>query len=257
MEQTGQRLAGKVAVVTGAGNGIGRATALLLARQGAKVVGGEIVQEAMEETAERAAAEGLQVDVGAPADLRVEADAQRLIDETVERHGGLDVVVNAAGHSRFETMEKIDYEEHWRYTLDAELDTTFLVTKAAWPHLKKNGGSIVNFTSVIAWQAVKHFHMVAHAAGKGGVLSMTRELAKEGGPHGIRANSISPGFIAVEGKEWAAQHEEWGPYARERAMLGRHGKAEEIAWGVLFLASDESSFVTGTDLHIDGGWTAW
>jgi NAD(P)-dependent dehydrogenase (short-subunit alcohol dehydrogenase family) len=137
------------------------------------------------------------------------------------------------------------------------LDTVLLVTRASWRHLQDGGGAIVNFASVIAWMAIDLSPVIAHAAGKGGVLAMTRMLAREGAPDGIRANTISPGFVITDATRAAIDDEAWATYAREKSMLKRFGQPDDIAWAALYLVSDEASWVTGADFRIDGGWTAW
>ena len=253
-----QRLEGKVAVVSGTGSGIGQACALLFAREGARVVGADINPETAAATLRTAQAEGLRFDSVHPVDLRVPEAAQKVIDTAVELHGTVDILVNAAASAEAGSIEDIDLESQWRATLAAELDSVLLMTRAAWPHLKNGGGAVLNFASVIAWMAIDLVPFIAHAAGKGGVLAMTRMLAREGGPHAIRANTISPGFIVTgPGTSAAAQDETWGRYAREKSMLNRFGAPNDIAYAALYLCSDEASFVTAADFRIDGGWTAW
>ena len=253
------RLAGKVALVTGAGNGIGRGCALMCARHGAEVMGSDLDALAAEQTAAMAAKEGLTLASVHPIDLTVPADVERMVQRTVERFGRLDVLVNAGAWGAFEWIENMDYERHWRKTLAAELDSVFLVCKAAWPHLKASGAaSIVNFASANAYVALQGSAALAHCAGKGGVLSMTRQLAMEGAPHHIRANTISPGLIVTAATRPVI---DGNPHIREAArskmMLGRFGQPEDIAWAVVYLTSEEASWVTGADFSIDGGATAW
>ena len=167
-------------------------------------------------------------------------------------------MVNAAAFADFVWIEDMDYERHWRHTLTGELDTVFLVCKAAWPHLKaRGGGAIINFASANAYVALKQSPALAHTAGKGGVLAMTRQLAMEGAPHRIRANSISPGLIVTGATRPVLERPEFLAAVKDKLMLDRLGRPEDIAWGAVYLASDEAGFVTGTDLSIDGGALAW
>ena len=150
------------------------------------------------------------------------------------------------------------YEE-WRRTLAGELDIVFLPTQAAWPWLKAGGkGSIINFASANARHALDGSPALAHCAGKGGVLAMTRQLAMEGAPHGIRANAISPGFIKTAAP---ARHLAADPGFEQRVlaknMLKVLGAPDDIAWGAVWLASNEARYVTGSDIVIDAGATAW
>ena len=192
------RLAGKVAIVTGAGSGIGQGCALMFARHGARVLGADLSPQGAAETLAMAQAEGLEVESLQPLDLTRPADVQRLVAHAVQRYGGIDILVNAAAWCAFDFIEQLDYERDWKRTLVGELDIVFLACQAVWPHLKaRGGGAIVNFASVNSYMAHPVAGALAHCAGKGGVLAMTRQLASEGGPHGIRANSISPGMIVT------------------------------------------------------------
>jgi NAD(P)-dependent dehydrogenase (short-subunit alcohol dehydrogenase family) len=257
--QAGSRLAGKVAVVTGIGSGIGRACALLFAAQGARVVGCDIDGKAAAETVEIARARGLTLDSLHPCDLTDPAGAKRLVGFAHELHGGFDVLVNAAAFGAFAWLAEMDYETQWRKTLTGELDIVFLLCQAAWPVLiERGGGAVVNFASANAAVALEGSPAVAHCAGKGGVLAMTRQLAMEGGPHGIRVNSISPALVETAATR---AHMQADPVFLERAlgksMIKRVGQPEDVAWCALFLASDEASWVTAADFSIDGGATAW
>jgi NAD(P)-dependent dehydrogenase (short-subunit alcohol dehydrogenase family) len=151
----------------------------------------------------------------------------------------------------------MDYEDGWRRTLTGELDIVFLACKAAWPHLSAHGGSIVNFASANAHVALRGSPAVAHCAGKGGVLAMTRQLAMEGAPHNIRANTISPGLIVTGATRPVLERPEFCAAVNEKLMLGRLGQPEDIARAVVFLASNEATWITGADFAIDGGATAW
>ena len=153
----------------------------------------------------------------------------------------------------------MDYEQHWRRTLAAELDSVFLVCKAAWPHLKASGAaSIINLASANAFVALEGSPALAHCAGKGGVLAMTRQLAMEGAPHNIRANSICPGMTVTSATRPVLETmPDIRESARRKTMLARFGEPEDIAWAALYLASEEAGWVTGADFSIDGGATAW
>jgi len=253
------RLANKVALVTGAGSGIGRCTALMFARQGAKVLGTDIDSSSMKQTVELACGEGLEIQSIHPIDLTVDAQVQQLIKQAVESLGRLDVLVNAGAWGAFEPIETMDFDKHWRRTLQCELDVVFLACRSAWPHLKASGSaSIINLSSANAFMALEGSPALAHCAGKGGVLAMTRQLAAEGAAHNIRANSICPGMVVTSATQPVL---EGNPTIREAArrktMLGRLGQPEDIAWLAVYLASDEASWVTGADFSIDGGATAW
>lgn len=231
----------------------------MFARAGAKVIGCDIDAETAEAALTATRTEGLPIESLHPCDLTDPASVQRLINFAVERHGGFDILVNAAAFGAFAWIEDMDYETQWRKTLSGELDVVFLACKAAWPHLiARGGGSIINFASANAHIAFKPSPALAHCAGKGGVLAMTRQLAMEGGPHNIRANTISPALIETTATRIPL---ETIPNFKEevlaKCMLKRLGRVEDIGWCAIYLASDESSWVTGNDISIDGGATAW
>ena len=253
------RLAGKVALVTGSGSGIGRGCALMFARHGARVVGSDLDPQSAAQTVALAQGEGLRIDSVHPIDLTVPGEVSRMVERAVACWGRLDVLVNAGAWAAFEWLERMDYEQHWRKTLRAELDSVFLVCQAAWPHLKASGAaSIINLASANSFVALEGSPALAHCAGKGGVLAMTRQLAMEGAPHNIRANCICPGMTltsatrpVIEGVPVIRES------ARRKTMLGRFAEPEDIAWAAVYLASEEASWVTGADFSIDGGATAW
>ncbi|MER5789466.1 SDR family oxidoreductase [Streptomyces sp. NPDC001980] len=252
----GQRLSGKVALVTGAGAGIGQGCALLFAEQGATVVGCDIDADAAERTRKLAAERGAKVEVMAPLDMTVPGDAQQYADSVFERYGRTDVLVTAGAIApHMASAAEMDFDAQWTPTLRGEVDVVFLPVRAAWPHLvASGGGSIVNFASVNAFRGSGTFGMVAHCAGKSAVLGLTRQLAVEGGPSGIRANTISPGMVRTPATESAGAHQGAARAALlARIPLGRVGTPEDIAWCAVYLASDESAWVTGGNFPVDGG----
>lgn len=234
------RLAGKIAVVTGGGAGIGAGCAARFAAEGATVI-----------TVDLKGADYA-------CDLTDEAAVNDLFTQIGAEHGRIDILLNAAAFAIFAPIEDLSFEE-WKRTLACELDIVFLPTRAAWPLLKASGAaSVINFASANARHALEGSPALAHCAGKGGVLAMTRQLAMEGAPHGIRANSIAPGFIQTEA---TARHLEADPAFKEQVlkknMVKRLGTPDDIAWGAVWLGSDESGYVTGADIPIDAGATAW
>jgi NAD(P)-dependent dehydrogenase (short-subunit alcohol dehydrogenase family) len=191
--------------------------------------------------------------------MTVPADVKALMDGAARRFGGLDILVNAAAFASFAWIQEMDYEQQWKKTLVGELDVVFLACRAAWPHfIERGGGSIINFASANAYVALAGSAALAHCAGKGGVLAMTRQLAMEGAPHGIRANTISPALIVTSATQPVLDNV---PGFKEavmaKLMLKRLGQPEDIGWCATFLASNESSWVTAADFRIDGGATAW
>jgi NAD(P)-dependent dehydrogenase (short-subunit alcohol dehydrogenase family) len=252
------RLAGKVALVTGIGAGIGQACGLMFAHHGAQVMGCDVDAAAAERTVSRARLERLTLESVHPCDLTIPADVDRVVEHTVARYGGIDILLNAAAWAAMVPIQQMDYELHWKRTLTCELDVVFLACKAAWPHLQKRGGSIINFASANAYQALENSPALAHCAGKGGVLAMTRQLAMEGAPFGIRANSISPGLIQTDATRPVLDNVPgFRAMVTEKHMLKRLGTPDDVAWCAVFLAADESSFVTAADIAVDGGVTKW
>lgn len=235
-----ERLNGKIAVVTGAANGIGEGVADMFRKEGAAVIG---------------------VDLSGTdrnCDLTDEAATNALFAEIGASRGRIDILVNAAAFAVFGWIEDLGYAD-WRKTLTGELDIVYLATRAAWPWLRASGrASIVNFASANARHALEGSPALAHCAGKGGVLAMTRQLAMEGAPHGIRANTIAPGFIRTAA---TARHLEADPAFEQQVlaknMLKRLGEPEDIAWAATWLASDEARYVTAADIAIDAGATGW
>jgi NAD(P)-dependent dehydrogenase (short-subunit alcohol dehydrogenase family) len=252
------RLTGKVAVITGISSGIGRGCALMFAQEGATVIGCDLDQKSAMATLEMAEREGVGIDVQAPVDLLDEAQVAALMDHAANTYGGIDILVTAAGRVEFAPIPEMTMEQ-WRTTMTGELDVVFLPVRAAWPHMvKRGGGAIVNFASVAAWGGGKVIPQIAHATGKGGVLSMTRQIAMEGAPFGIRANSISPGMVVTPATRYAFDLLPGFEEAiRHKTLLNRFGRPEDIAYAATYLASDEAAWVTGADLCVDGGVTAW
>jgi NAD(P)-dependent dehydrogenase (short-subunit alcohol dehydrogenase family) len=253
------RLHGKIALVTGTGGGIGRSIGLTFAREGAMVIGCDLSARTAGETLAVAKREGLPFDSFHPCNLTQPADAERYVDYAVVKHGRIDILVNAAAIApHMAAAAQMDYETQWKPTLTGEVDIVFLLCKAAWPYLLMGGRSaIVNFASVNAVRGSLNMGMVAHCAGKAAVRAMTRQLAIEGGAR-IRANSIAPGLVVTPATESAGASAP-GPIhdaIMARIPVKRLGQPEDIAWAAVYLASDESSWVTGTMLAVDGGTTA-
>jgi NAD(P)-dependent dehydrogenase (short-subunit alcohol dehydrogenase family) len=248
------RLANKIAVVTGIGAGIGRGIALRYAREGATVIGCDINPATAQATVETARAEGLTLSSVHPCDLTQEGDVSRLIG-AAGAHGRIDILVNAAAIAPHTARAAdMSYVPQWADTIKGEVDIVFLACKAAWPYLEASGGaSIVNFASVNAFRGSTNFGMVAHCAGKGAVLAMTRQLALEGAPT-IRANTISPGLVASAATASAkAMDGPIGAAILSRIPMKRLGTPDDIAWCAVFLGSDESAWITGANVPVDGG----
>ncbi|MDB6141453.1 MAG: cpnA 2 [Pseudomonas sp.] len=249
------RLQGKVVLITGTGGGQGRAAALRFAREGAIVVGCDTQTAAHEETAALLHAEGLRLYGYAPVDLGDHEQAKAWIDAAVYEHGRINVLYNNASAARFGPVSELSIED-WHFTIRNEVDLLFYTTKYAWHHLAEQRGVIINISSTAAWGGSKVAGISAHAAAKGAVIAFTRQLAVEGAPVGIRAVSISPGFIATPGTAPFLEN----PVARaallDGVLMDRPGEPEEVVAMALFLASDEASFITGSDIVVDGGLLA-
>lgn len=250
------RLKNKVCIVTGTGGSIGRATALLFAAEGALVVGCDYNSDAGQETVDLVLASGGKMISLHPADLTKMEVCKQLIELAIKEYGRIDVLFNNAAMAHFNWIEDIS-EDEWYLNTREEVDLVFFLTKAAWPHLKQSNGTIVNTASLTGHLVFKTLGGLAHATAKMGIIGMTKQLAMEGREHGMRANSISPGVIETKQTQEQLKDKEWADYMLGKSVLGRFGKPEEVANVALFLASDESSFITGTDIKVDGGMSIW
>lgn len=250
------RLDGKVALITGSGGGIGRAVALLFAGEGAVVAGCDLDAGRASETTELVRAAGGTMTSAAPVDVADEGAVNTWIDATADEHGGIDVLFNNAGLTSFAPLEEVTLDD-WSFTMRNELDHVFLACKHGWPHLRaRGGGSVVNVGSTAGLTGSLNLDRAAHTAAKGAVIALTRQLAAEGARHGIRVNAISPGMTVTPQTEHLFDDPSH-PISRvaDHIPLGRPGRPEDVARCALFLASDESSYVTGANLVVDGGWS--
>jgi meso-butanediol dehydrogenase/(S,S)-butanediol dehydrogenase/diacetyl reductase len=252
------RLEGKVALITGVGGGIGAVAAQRFAAEGARVVGCDLDAEEARRTAESVSASGGEIAVMGDVDLGDAAQAKAWVDEAVVTYDGIDVLYNNASTQRFGSIEELSTDD-WDFTMRNELDLVYYTVRAAWPHLKAyGGGSIINVGSIAALRGVEFMPQNAHSAAKGGVVALTLQLVVEGGPLGIRANVISPGLVETPNTApmLADPSERLRRVVLDRIPLGRHGRPEDIVNAAVFLASNESSWMSGANLVIDGGGSA-
>jgi NAD(P)-dependent dehydrogenase (short-subunit alcohol dehydrogenase family) len=241
-------------LLTGTGGGQGAAAAAAFAREGARVVGCDLAAGAAERTAEPLRAEGRDV-TGHTVDL-ADADAARSwVEDAAVALGGIDVLYNNAAGFGFAPFAEMSLEL-WRHVMRVELDIVFHTTQPAWRHLQAAGGaSLINTASMSAVRGIAPLGQAAHAAAKGGVVALTKTLAAEGAEHDIRANAISPGFVKTPATD-AAVGDELRAFQMGMHLIRRPGESDEIAKLALYLASDESRWVTGQNISIDGGVTA-
>lgn len=246
------RLAGKIAVVSGAGGGQGQAVAVLFAQAGATVIASDINPEGVEATRRLAAAQDLAIGIDV-VDVSDERAVGDWINAAGQRHGGIDILYNNAAYTHFAAFADMTLHQ-WQETLRLELDVVFLPSRAAWPHmLRRGGGSIINIASISGMRSTAFLGAAGHAAGKAGVIGLTRQMALEGAPHWIRVNAISPGPIVTPVTESLLADPNFARGFTGMSVLARTGRPIDIAYAGLFLASDEASYVTGVNLSVDGG----
>jgi NAD(P)-dependent dehydrogenase (short-subunit alcohol dehydrogenase family) len=255
-EEKQMRLHNKVAVITGAGSGIGRESALLFSREGARVVVADVNDDAGREVVEELRAAGGEA-VYVRADVSRAADAEGMVRAAEESFGRLDVLFNNAGISHAKDDDAVATEEEvWDLTMNINLKGVFLGCKYGIPALRRaGGGSIINTASFVALLGAAT-PQLAYTASKGGVLAMTRELAVIHARENIRVNALCPGPLRTELLMKYLDTEEKRQRRLVHVPMGRFGEAREIAQAALFLASDESSFTTGATFLVDGGITA-
>jgi len=248
------RLQGKVALISGGARGIGESVGRIFAREGAKVVVGDILEaeaRAVETDLRAAGADALYMRL----DVTDEADWELAVSRTIERFGRLDVLVNNAGVGVQSRIEDTTVKD-WDRVMDINAKGVFLGTRAVIPAMRQaGGGSIVNISSQLGLVGTDN-SSPQYQASKGAVRLLTKATAIQYAREGIRANSVHPGPIVTAMTERRRADPETYRLMLSRIPLGRFGKADEVAYGVLYLASDEAAFVTGSELVIDGGWTA-
>ena len=247
------RLQGKVALISGGSRGMGAAEAKLFAQEGAKVVIGDVLEEEGHRTEAEINEAGGEC-VFLRLDVTQETQWTSAVESAVQRFGKLDILVNNAGIVARGTLEDTTSVE-WDRVMDVNAKGVFLGTKAAIAEMRKTGGSIINISSMSGIVGQNYIQPVYNAS-KGAVRIFTKSAAIQYAKEGIRVNSVHPGPIDTEMAGERLNDTGLQREAEQRVPLGRTARPEEVAYGVLFLASDESSFVTGSELVIDGGMTA-
>ncbi len=245
-------MSGKVAIVTGASSGIGRATAKLFAQEGAKVVIGARRQAQLDELVAEIEAEGGEAQALA-GDVQSEAYAQELVATAEKQFGGLDIGFNNAGTIGVSSPGAEIAAQDWNNTLAVNLSGAFLGAKHQIPAMLKRGGGSIIFTATVAGHSFGFPGIAAYAASKAGLLGLANTLAAEYGPQGIRVNAVLPGAVDTPMYRAAIATEEQRAWLTGLHALKRVGRPEEVARSVLYFASDDSSFVTGTTHLVDGG----
>lgn len=249
-------LKNKVAIITGARRGMGKADALLLAGAGAKVVVADISQEECQLVADEIKKNGGEA-LAVKCDVTNKKDIEEMVKKTVEQFGKVDILVNNAGICEFKPFLEMT-EEEWKKTLDINLKGYFLCAQAAAKEMiKQKSGAIVNIASVAMGQMGKGMAGLAHySASKGGIAALTKTLALELAPYNIRVNAIAPGAINTPMSASTKNDPKIMEATLAMIPLHRMGKPEEIASTVLFLTSEDSSYITGSIVVVDGGWLA-
>ena len=257
------RLQDKAALITGGGSGIGRATAALFAREGARIVVSDVSEAGARQTADEVESAGGDA-VVVTGDVSRAEDAKAMVDAAIDVYGKLDVLVNSAGVTGRNAMgPEASPEEVWDRVIEVNLKGTYLVSRHAVPEMKRGGGgAIVNLASIIA--VVGYTSEIPtltsafnpYPASKGGVLQFTRNLAVACARDNIRVNCICPGYTETNMTAVLTDNPEIYEALLKKHPLGRLGRAEDIAYAALYLASAESSYVTGAPLMVDGGYTA-
>ncbi|MDE1769226.1 MAG: SDR family oxidoreductase [Thaumarchaeota archaeon] len=242
------KLAGKVAIVTGGSRGIGKSTAMILAEHGAQVVITSKNKITLEDTAKE-----IKNVLAIPGDIRKESDVINVVKNTIEKFGRVDILINNAGvFPQVKLLHEIS-EEEWNEVIDINLTGQFRFTKAALPHLMKSGGCIVNVSSDAGLKSFENFQADAYTASKAALVLLTKAWAVEYAKYKIRVNCVCPGIVETDMTKPFLGSEADRAMAVAEHPIGRIGTPEDVAKSILYLVSDDSSWVSGAILPIDGG----
>jgi len=245
------KLTGKVAIITGGSRGIGKATAKLFVQEGANVIITAKDPKRLHDTAKE-----IGNVFSVPGDIRNESDVQNVVKKTVEKFGRIDILVNNAGiFPEVKPLHKIS-EKEWNEVIDVNLTGQFRFTKSVIPHMEKNGGCIINVSSAAGLKAFENFEDDAYTASKGAMVLLTKAWALEYAKWKIRVNCVCPGIVDTDMTKAFLRTESDRDFAKSEHPIGRIGMPEDVANAILYFASDDSSWVTGAVLPIDGGMAA-
>ena len=255
------RLKDKVALITGAGSGIGREAAILFAEEGAAVAASDLIGASVQETVDTITSAGGRA-MALTGDVTSAAEAEKMVASAVESYGKLDLLVNSAGlTSRHSSLEGASPEEAWERVIEVNLKGTYMVSWYAVPAMEHSGGgSIINLASItglVGYPVGIGGGFNPYPPSKGGVVQFTKTLAVDSARKNIRVNCLCPGFIETNLTSGLTADPQMLEKLNSLHPMGRLGQPREVAYAALYLASDDSRHVTGTALTVDGGYTAW